>query len=41
MKTYEEPKLDVIRFEMADTLTANPDLDLSGIPDIETDAEWW
>ncbi len=41
MKKFEEPKLEVIRLEMAETLTSDIDEALSGILDYGEDVEEW
>lgn len=41
MKTYEEPKLDVTRFDMTDTLTSDPAEVLSNIFEYDQGVEEW
>ncbi len=41
MKKYEEPKMDVIRFEMAETLTSDVEVTMSGMFDYGEGIENW
>lgn len=41
MKTYEEPKMNITRFDVTDILTSDPAEMLSGIFDYEQGVEEW
>lgn len=41
MKQYEEPKMDVTRFELEDTLTSDPAEVFSSILDYDQGVEEW
>lgn len=41
MKKYEEPKLNLIRFEMAERVTSDMDLNLSDMNNFGQDVEEW
>jgi len=41
MKKYEEPKLNLIRFEMAESVTTDKNINLSDMNNFGQDVEDW